>query len=296
MTRIWWWLVDKVSRILDPAEQDAVRGDFAESGETGAQALRDVLGLVVRRQAALWHESRPWLVLVGLVGPLSLLVSLISSRIAASNAIYPWMYFNNWDWALLQQRAFWIVLGQTIGLILPEAVALICLAWTIGFALGALSRHAIPITGILFCLALLFGEYLAVPWYTQLQLNVAGVPPPRDLGSADPAALTFYRVLSPLLVQIVLVLVPSVWGMYKGYAVATLPLRLRTILCAPAVATIIVLVSWQAIFWTAIATHNLNLLQRGWHLPLLPFAVAGPIVYWVATASWRHWRGQAASV
>ncbi len=296
MTRIWWWLVDKVSRILEPAEQEAVRGDFAESGETGAQALRDVLGLAVRRQAALWHDSRPWLVLVGLVGPLSLLVSLISSRIAASNAIYPWMYFNNWDWALLQHRAFWIVLGQTIALILPESVALICLAWTIGFALGALSRRAIPGTGILFCLALMLGEYVAAPWYTQLQLRVIGVPPLRDLGSADPVALTFYRVMSPLLVQIVLVFLPSLWGMYKGYGVAVLPVRLRAILWTPAIGTIAVLASWQAIFWTAIATHNLNLLQSGWRLPLLPFAVAGPIVYWVATASWRHRRGQAASV
>src|SRR5205823_12219606 len=50
-----------------PDERVAVRGDFAESGETGGQALHDVLGLVVRRQAALWQGWRPWLVFVGLV-------------------------------------------------------------------------------------------------------------------------------------------------------------------------------------------------------------------------------------
>ena len=35
MTRIYWWLVDLLSRTLEPDERDAVRGDFAESGETG---------------------------------------------------------------------------------------------------------------------------------------------------------------------------------------------------------------------------------------------------------------------
>lgn len=69
MTRICWWLVDVVSQLLEPNERDAVRGDLAESGETGGQALRGLLGLVVRRQAALWKDWRPWLALAGLVGP-----------------------------------------------------------------------------------------------------------------------------------------------------------------------------------------------------------------------------------
>jgi hypothetical protein len=34
--------------------QQAVRGDLAESGETGGQAFLDVLGLAFRRQSALW--------------------------------------------------------------------------------------------------------------------------------------------------------------------------------------------------------------------------------------------------
>jgi hypothetical protein len=66
MTRVWWWLADMVSRLLEPDECDAVRGDLAESGATGGEALRDLLGLVVRRQAALWMDWRPWLALVGL--------------------------------------------------------------------------------------------------------------------------------------------------------------------------------------------------------------------------------------
>ena len=39
MIRLWWWLVDIVSQGLEPDERDAVRGDLAECGETGGQAL-----------------------------------------------------------------------------------------------------------------------------------------------------------------------------------------------------------------------------------------------------------------
>jgi hypothetical protein len=53
MSRICWWMVDAASRLLEPDERDAVRGDFAESDATGGQALHELLGLIVGRQAAL---------------------------------------------------------------------------------------------------------------------------------------------------------------------------------------------------------------------------------------------------
>ena len=297
MTRICWWLVDIVSRLLEPDERVAVRGDFAESGETGGQALHDVLGLVVRRQAALWQGWRPWLVFVGLVAPLGMLLSLVSTRLAGLNAIYSWMYFNNWDWALLGRRAFWIILGQTITLVFPDNLALICLSWTLGSVLGTLSRRTIPVNGALFCLVLLFGELVAVPRYTQLQLLFLQDSLRQGaLGRHDNYAvfsLTFYKVVFPLLAQMVLVLLPSFWGMYKGLGMDTLPLLLRTILWTPAIAIMAVLAATQAVFWAAMATHNLTWLQHGWQLPLLRFAVAGPVVYWVATAGWQRWRGKA---
>jgi hypothetical protein len=296
MTRICWWLVNQMSRVLEPAERDAVHGDFAESRETGAQALRDVLGLVVRRQIALWHDSRPWLVLVGVVVPFGLLISLVSRRVAEMEAVYAWMYFDNWDWALLEHRAYWIILGQIARLVSPEILVLICLAWTVGFALGALSRPTIPVNGALFCVALLFGEFVAVPWYTQLQLHALFGPQLPRLEDADAGSLTFYKAMFPLLVQIVLVLLPALWGMSKGLGLAALPVQLRLILWTPAVATMAVLASWQAVVWIAVATQDMTLLRSGWQLPLLPFAVAGPVVYWVATASWRHWHKKIASV
>ena len=44
------WLVDLLTEMLDTDERQIVRGDVAESGVTGREAVRDVFGLVIRRQ------------------------------------------------------------------------------------------------------------------------------------------------------------------------------------------------------------------------------------------------------
>jgi hypothetical protein len=69
MRRISWSSVDIVSRLLEADEREAVRGDLTEAGASGGRALCDVLGLVVRRQAALGMDWRPWLALRGIVAP-----------------------------------------------------------------------------------------------------------------------------------------------------------------------------------------------------------------------------------
>jgi hypothetical protein len=60
VSRSLWWLADASSRMLDSNEREAVHGDLAESLETGGQALRNVLGLVIRRQLAVWRGWQPW--------------------------------------------------------------------------------------------------------------------------------------------------------------------------------------------------------------------------------------------
>ena len=61
LTRCCWSLVELVSCLLDPPERDAVRGDLAECGAGACRTLGEVIGLVVRRQAAHWVDWRPWL-------------------------------------------------------------------------------------------------------------------------------------------------------------------------------------------------------------------------------------------
>jgi len=97
MMRMCWWLVDIVSRTLEPDERDAVLGDLTESGQGGGQALRDVLGLVVRRQAPWWKDWRPWLALVGLVGPVGVLLNLACSWLDRSYDLHLWIMRNYRD-------------------------------------------------------------------------------------------------------------------------------------------------------------------------------------------------------
>jgi sec-independent protein translocase protein TatC len=56
VTRIAWRLIERVSRLLEPNEREAVLGDFAETGESAARALLDLAGLLIRRRSALWGK------------------------------------------------------------------------------------------------------------------------------------------------------------------------------------------------------------------------------------------------
>jgi hypothetical protein len=249
MIQVWWRAVDLVSGLLEPAEREAVRGDLAESGATGGRALLDVLGLVLRRQAAAWKDGGPWLALVVLVVPLGLLLGLVSRGLATSNAIYTWFYFNNWTWAYVDNAGLRLDLARhSVGFVV-ECITLISWSWTAGFVLGSLSRRATWANGALFCV-LLFADPLGnITTFLSRQNSAV-------------FALTVYRVGFPLILRTVLVVIPAVWGMYHGVRQTTLPLR-RTI---PWALAIIAMTVWLA---------RTGLLLMVW-----------PVVYMVATASW----------
>src|SRR5207244_2176377 len=131
----------------------------------GVQALGDVVGLVVRRQAALWNDWRPWAVLGALIIPLGMLLSILSWTKAGLSATYLWMYANNWDWAFLTDRAFWYAFAYSVTVISYSFLLLVCWSWTAGFVLGSMSRRFVEVYGLLFCLMLVFGCLLGAPRY-----------------------------------------------------------------------------------------------------------------------------------
>jgi len=277
-----WRLVDLVSRMLEPDERDAVRGDFAESRETGGQALRDVLGLVVLRQAGLWKDWRPWLTLVGLVVPLGMLLSLVSRRMAAGSAIYAWLYLNNWDWGYVQNPGFRHDLAGDMAAVFMEYGTLICWSWTGGFVLGSLSRRTIWVNRALFCLALLSVECWGAPRFLGRLLLL----PPSYASGPNEAVFSgeFYRAAFPWIIHIALVLFPSLWGMRQGFRRVTLPLPLQMILWASAAATMFALVA-QNLAWWQVRTWDTRPPYLP-HLPsLMPLAIVGPIGYMLASAS-----------
>ncbi len=214
MSGICGWLAEMLSGTLPPDERDAVLGDIAETGERGVSGLLDVLGLVLRRQAQLWRHWRPWFGFVALATPFGMLLSLVSRRTADSSAIYLWLYVNNWSPVFIRNARFRNDLISTAGLFLGAYLMLACWSWTVGFALGLFSRRATLLNGVLFVLV---AACMELSWAPQYFSFLPSMSRGRDFGSnAAVFAEGFYRVFFPLIVQVVLVVLPAIWGMRRG--------------------------------------------------------------------------------
>ena len=66
-----WSLAEIAAQLLERDEREAVLGDLAEAREGSSEKLFGVLGLVLRRQAMLWKDWRPWLAGFGVALPSS---------------------------------------------------------------------------------------------------------------------------------------------------------------------------------------------------------------------------------
>jgi hypothetical protein len=255
MTGICWRLVEIVSQMLAPDERDAVRGDLAESGETGGHALRGLLGLLARRQAMQWKDWRRWLVLVGLVIPVAMLLSQIS---IAEGRLLAQYFGGRWNHGTRITAS--LVCGSLV---------LVAWSWGAGFALGSLSRKTIWVNGALFYLVWLFGLLLLVgapqAAYKELQGG-------------------WYRTVFPVTLQTVLFLLPSVWGLHQGLRLGTLRAR-QTILLAAAMASMIAMETWTASWAGGWPKARL--------LPLA--LVTWPTAYVIVNASWLRWRNRTIS-
>lgn len=162
--------------MLEATERDAVHGDLIEARETGPQALRDVLGLAVRRQAALWKDWQPWFAMLFVVFPLGMFLSRFSSRLADQSAVPIWLYANNWDWNLLDNPAFQRDFPPIAGGILLSWLTLMFGSAIAGLVVGVLSRRTIFINSVLLLLVL----FLTEPWAGEL---VPMATTPRSLHS-----------------------------------------------------------------------------------------------------------------
>ena len=140
-------LVDVVSRLLPAEEREAVQGDLLEGGESAWQSLLAVLGLVMRREAALWKNWRPWLAAFGLALPSSFL--LMGFSLSVSRAY--------------QQLAGGPILHATgmnvrpgFALFLCNVLLLGAWSWTGGFVVGSVSRRTIWVSAALSFVPCLF--------------------------------------------------------------------------------------------------------------------------------------------
>jgi hypothetical protein len=175
-----------LANLLPTDEREAVLGDLAEAGESGMRATAGVFGLVVRRQATLWLDWRPWLTLVGFVIPAALALHLIA----------------RWDAGLLAVEAFRKDLPWFARFLSLTFATLAC--WS--FLGGGVLRTIAPRTLIVQISAL-----LSVMIVAQVLDLMSYVIPAHRVAHQDSA----YGVVAAWLVQLVFVTIPLVWGAFQ---------------------------------------------------------------------------------
>lgn len=189
-TKIGWWLVDTTSQLLEGEEREAVRGDLEEAGEGPWQGLLEVLGLVIRREAALWKNWRPWLAAFGLALPSSFLLmgfSLSVSR-AYQEFIGP---------TILKTTG--LTVGPGFSLLLCNVFLLAGWSWTGGFVVGSVSRRTVWVSAALSFAPCVF-------------------------------CLERFRVESLSRFCLLLFLLPAIWGVRRGLRIAQIKLSSAIVL------------------------------------------------------------------
>lgn len=241
MSRTCWVLSLWVSSTLERAEREAVVGDLQESGESGGRALIHVVGLVMRRQAAVWKRSHSWAVLLVLVIPFSFMLCTVAHDIAGLSAIYTWMYANNWDWQLLKNFGFWYVLGDAAMQLFLGCLMVACWSWSAGFLLGCIPKPVQPTTrGSLLLLLALFQIMNAPQRWFHFWMVASGMPPiPAVDVNAPVTASVFYHVIFPLIFLGTFVALPAIWGMRQP--AVSVSRRLRIVLIAGATFSVMTL-------------------------------------------------------
>lgn len=234
MTAISWRVVELLSRLLEPDDRDAALGDFAESNLPVGTVLCDLLGLIMRRQAAWWNRWQPWLALFGIVGPVTLMLFLFLLSLTRTYDLYLWIVGNyqHFDPAMLDQTGLTVPRG--VAIMVRHSLLLLGWSWTAGFALASLSRRVILVNGMLVC-----GIIAAL---LLVALNTA--PPPKPL----------------LLLSLVALLLatPLLGGTIQGLRKERLSPR-PALLLAVAIALLTALSIWNAGWWRGGPWNNLQL-------------------------------------
>ena len=133
-------LVDLVSRLLQPEEREVVQGDLLEGGESAWQSLLAVVGLVIRREAALWRNWRPWLAAFGLALPSSFL--LMGFSLSVSRAYQQLI-------SVPVFHATGLTVRPGFALFLCNVLLLAAWSWTGGFVVGSVSRRTVWVSAAL---------------------------------------------------------------------------------------------------------------------------------------------------
>ncbi len=182
---IGWPIVEFAAQLLERDEREAVLGDLVELGTGALQGLRDVLGLVVRRELIPWESWRPWLAAFGMALPGSLLLMGFSVSVSESCQHL---------FGSKVHSGTGLTLGPDFALLLCNVLLLLGWSWTGGFVMGTISRRTVRVSAVLSFLPCVF-------------------------------CLARFRVESMSRFCLLLFLLPAIWGVRRSLQMAHIPLR-----------------------------------------------------------------------
>jgi hypothetical protein len=142
--RAAWSLPEWMSRLLDPEEREAVLGDLREAGEGPWQTLAEITGLVLRRQAGLWKNWRPWVAAFAVSVPTSFMLMGDSVMVCAACA------------KLAGIGAIGPSLASKIAILALQTLLLTGWSWTCGNLVGSLSRRTAWFSILSYCSPCIF--------------------------------------------------------------------------------------------------------------------------------------------
>ena len=268
MIHVGWWLLSFLARALDPPERDVVLGDLAESGAGFGLAMRDLLGLIVRRQVGLWTSWRPWLALFGVCGVAGLSLSSLVFRLNVDLYKYAAHYATS------------LTARQEVAFLLCLAGALLVWSWTCGFVLASLSGRAVWLTWSLFYFVVLDSAWARFVLDGNIILRNP-LTHEAPLASLQGTLRLLMFTTLPLSIAALLFLFPALFGAFVGVRWRILPVRHRYLIGSVNIA-LAVLATW-ATGWYDPAHLPAGWPRVPWPVRLLPFLLASwPAAYLLA--------------
>ena len=148
MTGLTESVVNLLAGRLDPDEREAVLGDFLDAGVSAPRALRELSGLLARRELTLWSSCRPWLALVGVAGPLALMLWWFYLPLSNTYGLYSWIIANypHFDRTMLEETG--LTPERGIVLMLRQVLLLGLWSWTCGFVMGKFADRTVWVHGL----------------------------------------------------------------------------------------------------------------------------------------------------
>jgi hypothetical protein len=125
-------MVEVLALQLTPAEREAALGDLIETRTTAWCGIREISGLVARRQLQLLDNWRPWVAVFGLALPASFVLMGTSVSVSSTFQCVRWQ----------------VLAAHDVLKFLSIALLLVSASWSAGFVVSSISRKTLWMSAV----------------------------------------------------------------------------------------------------------------------------------------------------